>query len=85
MELYKVEILCGGVFLLIVAGVSFILKEIDKMSVDLTAEFAKLDASIAALPARIAAQQANQIQPADVQAAADARAAQVDAIAPAQG
>lgn len=53
------------------------------MSVDLSAQFAKLDASIAALPARIAAAQAGAIQPADVQAAADQRAAAVDAILPA--
>jgi hypothetical protein len=54
-----------------------------KMAADLSAEFAKLDAAIAALPARIAAAQASAIQPADVQAAADSRAAQVDAILPA--
>lgn len=49
--------------------------------------FAKLDASLAALPARVAALvlagQANSMPLADVAAAADARAAVVDAIAPA--
>jgi hypothetical protein len=57
------------------------------MAVDLSTEFAKLDKSIADLPARVAAAvaaaQAGAIQPADVAAAADARAAQVDAILPA--
>lgn len=52
------------------------------MSVDLTAQFANLDEAIAALPARIAAAQANAIQPSDVQTAADARATQVNAILP---
>ena len=59
---------------------------IHKMAVDLTAEFANLDAAIAALPARVAAAvaagSANAIQPADVAAAADQRAAQVNAILP---
>ena len=58
-------------------------RRLKKMAVDLTAEFANLDAAIAALPARIAAAEANQIQPSDVQAAADARAATVNAILPA--
>ena len=51
-----------------------------KMAVDLTAQFANLDAAIAALPARIAAAEAGAIQPADVAAAADARAAQITAL-----
>lgn len=51
-----------------------------KMAVDLTAQFAKLDKSIADLPVRIAAVQANAIQPAEVEAAADARASQIDAL-----
>jgi hypothetical protein len=54
-----------------------------KFMADLTAQFANLDKHIADAIARVAAGQANAIQPADVQAAADARAAVVDAIAPA--
>jgi len=74
-ERYMIYAILAVVILVLLGGF--------KMAADLSAEFAKLDAAIAALPARIAAAQASAIQPADVQAAADARAAQVDAILPA--
>ena len=81
----KVSICIAITYFALVVGISLILWRLEKMAVDLTAQFATLDAAIAALPARIAAAEAaaaaNQIQPADVQAAADSRAASVNAIA----
>jgi hypothetical protein len=67
-------------YILTVLGLILILREVRKMAVDLTAQFSNLDAAIAALPARITAAEAGAIQPADVQAAADARAATITAL-----
>lgn len=69
-----------ALLIVVVVGFTILTLGVKKMAVDLTAQFANLDAAIAALPARITAAEANVIQPADVQAAADARAAQITAL-----
>ncbi len=68
------------VIVVVVAIQILILWRIHKMAVDLTAQFANLDKAIADLPGRITAAEAGAIQPADVQAAADARAATITAL-----
>lgn len=65
-------------FIVALTGGLLLLKE--AIVADLTAQFANLSKTIADLPGRIAAAQANAIQPADVAAAADAAAAQIVAL-----